>query len=555
MIELMKIVKYKKLKDLELHFSPNLNAISGTNGTCKTSLLYMISNSFQEIKTTNSNLKDNSVLSVIKKINDVYNPKIETITKGDKKYNDPAPGVEGVLYSINYLDGSSLGFRRHTSRKQSQHPRYSMKPQYKDGVNESLPAVPVLYLGLSRLVSFGELDDAIKISNSSVNLPSDYIVELNTLYKELTRIEVSEVKVQSIAGIKTRNDFASNKDGIDSNTISAGEDNIRIILNALFSLKFYFENLIEVKDNLVSSILIIDEFDATLHPSMQIKLKQVLRDFSENYKIQVFFTTHSLYLIENMINSKENVIYLLDQVDSVGQLESPDIYKIKMFLQSENSFDLYKNKCIPILTEDDEARVFLEIIFNYLKEVDSNGFGRVVSYFHMVKANVGSEVLEQILEDKYLQKTTLSNVICIIDGDHNTNLGKNIIALPGKNNPEQLLFSYLENINDGFWREPIMIEHGFIKSYYIDNILPDIKAIEESIEQAKNESKSTKGMRREKQKEVFKKHIEFFNLVFSYWAQDIENHDEIEKFKNGLFSLFKKCASVNGINPALWNKE
>lgn len=134
-------------------------------------------------------------------------------------------------------------------------------------------------------------------------------------------------------------------------------------------------------------------------------------------------------------------------------------------------------------------------------------------------------------------------------------MGKNIIALPGQKNPEQLLFSYLENINDGFWREPIMIEHGFIKSYYIDNILPDIKAIEESIEQAKNESKSTKGMRREKQKEVFKKHIEFFNLVFSYWAQDIENHDEIEKFKNGLFSLFKKCASVNGINPALWNKE
>lgn len=555
MIELMKIVKYKKLEDLELSFSPNLNAISGTNGTCKTSLLYMISNSFQEVKTTNSNLKDNSVLSVIKKINDVYNPKIETITKGDKTYNDPAPGVEGVLYSITYSDGSSLGFRRHTSRKQSQHPRYSMKPQYKDGANESLPAIPVLYLGLSRLVSFGELDDNVKISNSSINLPDDYILELNNIYKELTRIEVSEVKVQSISGIKTRNDFSSSKDGVDSNTISAGEDNIRIILNALFSLKFYFENLTEGKDSAINSILIIDEFDATLHPSMQIKLKQVLRDFSENYKIQVFFTTHSLYLIENMINSKENVIYLLDQVDSVGKLESPDIYKIKMFLQSENSFDLYKNKCIPILTEDNEARIFLEIIFNHLKKIDVDGFGKVVSYFHMVQANIGSEVLEKMLEDKYLQKTTLSNVICIIDGDHDTNLGRNIIALPGKKNPEQLLFSYLENINDSFWREPIMIEHGFIKSYYIDNILPDITSIEESIIQTQNDGKSTKGMRREKQKDVFKKHIDFFSLVFSYWAQDTANHDEIKKFKKGLFSLFKKCSSVNGINPALWNKE
>ena len=28
---------------------------------------------------------------------------------------------------------------------------------------------------------------------------------------------------------------------IDSNTISAGEDNIRIILNAIYSLKFYYE--------------------------------------------------------------------------------------------------------------------------------------------------------------------------------------------------------------------------------------------------------------------------------------------------------------------------
>ncbi len=554
MIKLMNIVKYKKLEDLELHFSPNLNAISGTNGTCKTSLLYMISNSFQEVKANNSNLKNNSVLGIIKKINDIYNPKIETITKGDKTYNDPAPGIEGVLYSVEYLNGNSLGFRRHTSRKQFQHPRYAMKPQYKGGANESLPTVPVLYLGLSRLVSFGELDDNIKISNSSMNFPDDYMIELNTIYKDLTRIEVSEVKIQSISGIKTRNDFTSSKGGIDSNTISAGEDNIRIILNALFSLKFYFQNLVENKDDVVNSILIIDEFDATLHPSMQIKLKQVLRDFSEKYKIQVFFTTHSLYLIENMINSKENVIYLLDQVDSVGKLENPDAYKIKMFLQSENSFDLYKNKYIPILTKDDEARIFLEIIFNYLKEIDVDGFGKVVSYFHMVKANIGSEVLEQIFEDKYLQKTTLSNVICIIDGDHSTDLRKNIIALPGKMNPEQLLFYYLENINDSFWREPIMIEHGFIKSYYIDNILPDIKAIEESIKQAKNDGQSTKGMRRGKQKGVFKKHADFFNLVFSYWTKDNANYDEIKKFKNDLFSLFKKCASVNGINPALWNK-
>lgn len=43
MIEKIKIDQYRKLKNIELNFSKGINAISGTNGTCKTSILHLFS--------------------------------------------------------------------------------------------------------------------------------------------------------------------------------------------------------------------------------------------------------------------------------------------------------------------------------------------------------------------------------------------------------------------------------------------------------------------------------------------------------------------------------
>lgn len=291
MIAAIQIKHFKKLKNLNVSFNSGINAISGTNGTCKTSLLYLISNSFQE-----PTLDSNQAIKIIRKINDICNPKIESITKGDKTFNDPAPGTSGVMYHVNYDNKVTLGFRRHNSKKRNLNfPRYAVKPQYPTGNRESLPSIPIVYLSLSRLVPFGELEDDIKTSYSSINLPEEYILELNQTYKDLTRIEASDVKVQSVGGIKTRNDFKSTIEGVDSNTISAGEDNIRIILNAIYSLKYYFKNINGESNNSSESILIIDEFDATLHPSMQVKLIQIIMEFSEKYKIQVFLL-HIVYI-------------------------------------------------------------------------------------------------------------------------------------------------------------------------------------------------------------------------------------------------------------------
>ena len=154
--------------------------------------------------------------------------------------------------------------------------------------------------------------------------------------------------------VKVRADFKSNWDGIDSNTISAGEDNLYILLISLVSLKYYFESIDSVND--VESV---DELDATLHPAYQIKLLSLLRQYSLDYKIQVFFTTHSMTMLEALLKKNDKLFYLIDNITSVIVMEDPDIYKIKMHLNSITKQNIYQDKIIPVFSEDEEARVLI----------------------------------------------------------------------------------------------------------------------------------------------------------------------------------------------------
>ena len=74
----------------------------------------------------------------------------------------------------------------------------------------------------------------------------------------------------------------------------------QVIITSLVSLKYYYENITSSSE--VESILLIDELDATIHPGLQFKLLKLLNEFSKDYKIQIFFTTHSLSLLEEAIN-------------------------------------------------------------------------------------------------------------------------------------------------------------------------------------------------------------------------------------------------------------
>ena len=55
------IKKYRKLNNIVIDLDSPINIISGTNGTCKSSILYLVSNAFQELKSTTEWLKSKDV--------------------------------------------------------------------------------------------------------------------------------------------------------------------------------------------------------------------------------------------------------------------------------------------------------------------------------------------------------------------------------------------------------------------------------------------------------------------------------------------------------------
>ena len=554
MISKLKIVEYRKLKDILINFSKNINVISGTNGTCKSSLLYLISNSFQ--KPTGKLLKTKKdVISLINNINKKMNPKIENLSKETKKSVIESNRVKGTVYTSFYdLDDNGIDFRKHASEKYN---RFSLKPKYKKGDKTSLPSLPIIYLGLYRLYAFGEYEDKDEedIGNLSKNLPHKYLQELLDIYKDFTHITIQNFMHEEIKYIKKRGNFLTDKDGVDSNTISSGEDNLLIILTALISLKYYY-NSIKDKDKIVESMLLIDELDATLHPAFQLKLLELFKDFSEKYKIQIFFTTHSFSLLEKALEDKEKqikIIYLKDNIDNIELAENLTLDKLKNFLKNSLA-EKIPNNFIPIFSEDTEARLFIEKILNYL---ENNKIIKNKSVYYLIDINMGAEQISALFNDKIMNIEKLGS-IAILDGDKfsGKNLSFRITCLPGRKSIEELFFDYskelFENDIKNFWQDSFLEDNGYTRVWYRDNILISIKQIDET---AKKSNKD----KRKINKKIFNNEnfFPFFKKVIDFWIKDEKNESALNSFIQDFINVTRKLLQFYGIpyNKLIIEKE
>lgn len=540
MIKKLSIIKYRKLENLDFEFQQGINFISGANGTCKSSLLHIVSNSFQKVVAAKSNLIDKNCISIINAINSGLNLKIEALTRESKHYQDPAEDTKGTLYSILYFNDINIDFRKHNSKIAD---RFAIKPKYSSQKpKETLPIMPVIYLGLSRLYPIGEFQDNNAIESIRHKLPDNYREELKNLYEKLTHIKINTLQPQRMKGVKTRNDFSTDRNGVDGNTISSGEDNTFIILTGLISLKYYFENL-QNKSGYNESILLIDEFDATLHPSLQESLLDLIRDFSNKFKIQVISTTHSLSLLKYAFTKKDNVIYLCDNIENVYLMEDPDIHKIEMKLKIISREAFYADKEIPIFMEDAEARMFMEYFMGYLQEKDPN-FSKVRSSFHFVDAPFGADSLRGMFKDEKLTK--IMQAICILDGDKTEKHSEYVISLPGGKSPEKVIFEYSEKLysdsQNSFWKTIEATQNNFDRPYYREHIQP-------AYHQALHPTPD-----RVKLKKVWKDNKTFIALVIKTWLNDIGNQDIIINFIQKFHNLFLKTAEHHGLNRRDWLK-
>ncbi|EHA9229060.1 AAA family ATPase, partial [Salmonella enterica subsp. enterica serovar Glostrup] len=210
-----------------------------------------------------------------------------------------------------------------------------------------------------------------------------------------------------------------------------------------------------------------------------------------------FFTTHSLTLLEHAFQKKHHVVYLINNFSKALLMDSPDLLKITMYLKTQTRDETYTRNKIPIFTEDNEARFLFNEIFSYWTSKYPK-LAMVENSLHLVDCSIGADNLKTIFSDPHLKETSLKS-ICVLDGDHNPDLHKGIISLPGQKAPEQLIFEHCEKTyNDddsSFWENEDIINNGFSKELYLTIIRPKLLSIEEKIQQKKDNGESISGLR------------------------------------------------------------
>ena len=125
----------------------------------------------------------------------------------------------------------------------------------------------------------------------------------------------------------------------------------------------------------------------------------------------------------------------------------------------------------------------------------------------------------------------------------------------GKKSPEQLLIDYAEELfinDDSFWVDRVIIDKGYGKHYYIDNVQRKVQGFKDDMARSRENSESTKGKTREFNKKLFIDNKNFFELLFKHWIHNPINQAEVNRFYEQLHILFVKVAHYHEINPNEW---
>jgi hypothetical protein len=393
-------------------------------------------------------------------------------------------------------------------------------------LHETKFELPVYYLGLSRLFPIGEAkDDSFRPKQMTFanDEHREWFVEtykkvlyLNEDIETVSGISIGETENKRAVGINTQSyDYLSN---------SAGQDNVGQILMALLS----FKQTKSSASSLNGGLLLIDEFDATLHPAAQNELFNVVFRTAKQIGFQAVFTTHSISLLRHInakiehnnesINDTE-LYYFTTKNGSLEIERNGNIFGIEDDLMVQSI--IQNGRRIPVYTEDNEARWFLQnLACEYL------------GFVSIPDVSLGCQELLKLLSGDVQY---FGNVIVLFDGDVSDSdilsnsiakRTKNILKLPGNVRPEQVMHEYILSLPQG---HPFL-DAGKVMGFSLDYFKqhgPD----------------SYQGNKeRDNYKQWFHEHQTCFDALnlYSFWAAD--NQAAVDKFKTDFKTAYNIVA-------------
>lgn len=454
------IEKFRGFNNQDFEVGSMLTAIAGQNGTQKSTLLGIITQTFTLGKDKNPMGSEKPLCGG--SYRSAFGDKFRLSPKFD------LPGTHEWTLSFNngrdYTIESSL-------RSDSKTLRFWQKGMR--GKGDGYIQYPTIFLSLKRVLPVAESGNV----SESLLLSEQELTEFKKLHNTIL---ITEANIKSASFLENVNKqtIGITTDKYDWNENSVGQDNLSKIILALFSFKRLKEKYpAEYK----GGILAIDELDATMYPASQKQLLKALRTYSSKLNLQIFFTTHSLSLLESIddlivecsqkeITKKQvKLIYLKRQDENIIINDKASFRNITLNLQviQGKVKPVYK---IPVYTEDKENIVFAKHLLrgktSLLKFIDIDFSGACL-------ISLVSKKVPAFIEPE---------AIVIVDGDVRKEINKmksiakanNILVLPTNMSPEQLTATFLHDLSDsdGLWEN---IAEGYCKQVcFRDYCLTDI---------------------------------------------------------------------------------
>ncbi|MFW2899484.1 ATP-dependent nuclease [Carnobacterium maltaromaticum] len=556
--------------DTIINLGKNITCIAGHNGIGKSTILAILSNC-GELK-----VRDGKHLNGLP-----FRGEYSQIIKGDERFDTTGKKCEIFFDDLPRIDNNNpylpeLSFRATFQGKTSNKISYTQKeilfedPEtgleyteiYYKKIEEQIRKIryrllpirteqrptekklnwPTYYLGLSRLFPVGETDEMVENT-----IDESVLTQVKDIHKSI--LSSTDTPING-SHVQYSNDINKSGFGIETENYgglanSSGQDNLGQILLTIFS----FEKLKNTLGNSYNGgIFLIDEIDATLHPSAQNKLFDFLKTKSIELNLQIVFTTHSLSLMEHITRMNQltehnptiKLIYLTNSHAKIEVETNPTYLFIKNDMLLTYS-GVENNITVPVMTEDKTARWFL----NKILETSSENFK-----FQMLEVSFGWEqILALIVNDFYYYRNQINildpelnlpenakHVQAKLSGSRfkfkaettkNTSL---VLALPGDKPIEQLLWEYLESLE---------ANHTF----YLDRRSTELQLTKRAVfSQGPRENTNYTSVPYPKAiKRWADDNYIILDIVFDFWAK--ENEVAIQIFIDDLKQEYNKIVS------------
>lgn len=523
MYRVLKLNNFRQFNNMDVYLGNRLTVIAGRNSTGKSTLLGILANSGELKKKDGTTYNEGQ-----------FRAEFSEIFHGSKKYDHS--GSDKIEIDIVDENGNLVDYRKFRTAWQNNNgkDRFRVIPSkiLEDGKKtESKMQIPVIYLGLSRLFPIGEANED-KITANSINFIDeeqkkwfiDKYTKILSLYDN-----ISDVNNFSIGETDKKNGVGIETDKYDYLTNSSGQDNLGQILMAILS----FQKLRKTRTEWTGGLLLIDEIDATLHPAAQKRLIDLLIKEAKENNIQIVVTTHSSDLLKHIcnktmhnidVNSDIELYYFTNANRHLEMKRNPDYSTIENDLLVESM--LQNSNKVKIYSEDSENRWFIKkLVPEYL------------SYVELLDVKIGCAQLLSLYKGDV---SYFGNVLIVLDGDVTDkdlktipeqlrNRLKNIIKLPGKIRPEEVIYKYIISLESEhpYWENASKVDMNW--TYFKEN--------------GPDSSKYKQEKEREKYKKWFEDHQIVFDStkLFDFWAND--NKEMVKNFKNDFKNAYNAVAS------------